>query len=461
MSANLVEVTEAHLSPDSRALYLKGLSAAQMNNMDFAIKLLQQVLKDNPGFVEGRKLVRQCAVKKTNGAKKKKALLGIGGGGKFAAVAKKDPVEGILACETELADFPYSGEPNEVLFDCAMRLGLKETAAFALETVREGAPERTDLLHKLATHYLTTNEPEKASEVYNTIVVQDPTDSAAIKGSKDSIARASMQKGGWSETANMRDLVKDAGQTAALEAESRSAMTRDQLEAKRDQLAAIYAQDQHNLMNVKSLANIYEQLEDWPNAAAFYSWAFQISTNDVVLERKAGEMTERAAALVVRDLEKAAAANPNDPELQARLADLKQERVAIAVEEAKKRVDQNPTDPKFRFELGKALYDAGEYGDAIPHLQRAKTNPAIMNKVLLLLAQTFKQKKMFDMASSQLKDALGNMQIMDGLKKEVLYEKGLIHEEMGDKAAAIESFKQIYEVDYGFRDVAQRVESSY
>jgi len=50
---------------------------------------------------------------------------------------------------------------------------------------------------------------------------------------------------------------------------------------------------------------------------------------------------------------------------------------------------------------------------------------------------------------------------MDNVKKEVLFEKGLIHEEMGDRTAALDCFKQIYEVDYGYRDVAKRVESSY
>ncbi len=32
---------------------------------------------------------------------------------------------------------------------------------------------------------------------------------------------------------------------------------------------------------------------------------------------------------------------------------------------------------------------------------------------------------------------------------------------MGDNGRALDAFKQIYEVDYGYRDVAQRVESSY
>ena len=78
-----------------------------------------------------------------------------------------------------------------------------------------------------------------------------------------------------------------------------------------------------------------------------------------------------------------------------------------------------------------------------------------------MLGRTFRAKNMHDLAIKQLSDALADLHVMDGTKKEVLYEKGQIHHEMGDKTAALDSFKQIYEVDYGYRDVAQRVESSY
>ena len=118
-------------------------------------------------------------------------------------------------------------------------------------------------------------------------------------------------------------------------------------------------------------------------------------------------------------------------------------------------------DPQLRFELGNALYRSGDHTAAIPHLQQATRNPHIRTKVLLLLGRTFRAKGMYDIAIKQLGDALADLHAMDGTKKEVLYEKGLIHSEMGDKAAALDSFKQIYEVDYGYRDVAQRVESSY
>ena len=131
------------------------------------------------------------------------------------------------------------------------------------------------------------------------------------------------------------------------------------------------------------------------------------------------------------------------------------------MKEAQARVDANPTDPSLRFELGLAFYDKGSYGEAIPHLQQAARNPHIRTRSLLLLARTFKEKKMFDLGIKQLDDALVDLQTMDDVKKQVLYEKGLIHEEMEQKDNSLEAFKQIYEVDYGYKDVAKRVEASY
>jgi len=50
---------------------------------------------------------------------------------------------------------------------------------------------------------------------------------------------------------------------------------------------------------------------------------------------------------------------------------------------------------------------------------------------------------------------------MDGTKKDVMYERALLHEKLGQKDEYLDALKQIYEVDYGYRDVATRVESSY
>jgi tetratricopeptide (TPR) repeat protein len=456
------EITESELAPNVKALWQKASSAVNVQNHGYAIKIIQGVLKDAPGFLQGRKVLRNCEVVVSGGPKKKAGLFGLKTGNmKLSGAVKKDPTGALALIETELEQDPYSAELNELLFDAFSALGWKESAAFALETVRQGHPDNSKIMHRLAEFYVADDRTDKAAEVYRDIVKYNPTDSVAIKGEKDCTARASMKKGNWSEQADMRSLMKNQAQFEEMEQASRTGLTRDQMEGRRDQLIAKYNENPNNLAVSKDLAGIFEQLEDWNNAHAFYQWAFSLSNGDASLQTKAGQMKDRAVEQEMKDLEARAAANPDDPEVKALLEERNQRRIAETVEEAKKRVEQNPTDPLLRYELGQALYNAGDFSGAIPQLQQAKRNPHIQSKVLLLLGLTFKAKNMYDMASKQLEDALADMHAMDNVKKETLYEKGLIHEEMGDKTAALEAFKQIYEVDYGYKDVAARVESSY
>lgn len=458
----MAEITEKELPEKLKPLWLKALSAVQMKNLDYAVSLLQAVLKGAPGFLEGRKILRKCSIQIHGAEGRKKGLFGMGGGGmKLSGQAKKDPLLAIVAIEKELEKGPINEQANDLLFETALKLDLPETAAFALETVREHAPENTKLLHKLAEFYLAKENPAKASEVYNDIVKQAPTDSIAIKGAKDASARASMKKQRWDEKTSMRDLMRDADQSEEMEKDSRSGLTKDQLEARRDKVIEKYNSNPNDLKTAKELAGIYEQLEDWANAHTFYEWAHSLSSGDVALESKSSAMNDRALDHDLKTLESALLQDPDNEELKAQLHERRSVRMAEQVEEAKKRVDQNPTDPQSRYELGKVLYQSGDYTAAIPNLQQATRNPHIRTKVLLLLGRTFRAKGMYDIAIKQLSDALADLQAMDGTKKEVLYEKGLIHSEMDDMASALECFKQIYEVDYGYRDVAERVESSY
>ena len=459
------EITEKELPPNLKPLWLKALSAVQTTNLAYGISLLQAVLKDSPGFLEGRKMLRKCELQLAGGAKKKAGLFGMQTGGmgvmKLSSQAKKDPTGTLPLIEKELEKDPFNDQANDLLFDTCLKLELYETAAFALETVRKGSPENAKLLHKLAEFYITREQPMLASEVYNDIIKHHPTDGPAIKGSKDASARASMQKQKWDENADMRSLMRNSAENEELEKASRTGLTKDQLEERRDKVIEKYNLDPNHLATVKDLAGLYEQLEDWHNANTFYSWAHSLSNGDVALATKAGAMKDRALETDLKMLEAGVAADPNNAELKAALDARRADRIAEQVDEAQKRVEQNPTDPQLRFELGTALYNSGDHSAAIPHLQQATRNPHIRTKVLLLLGRTFRAKGMFDISIKQLSDALADLVAMDNTKKEILYEKGLIHTEMGDKVAALDCFKQIYEVDYGYRDVANRVESSY
>ena len=131
------------------------------------------------------------------------------------------------------------------------------------------------------------------------------------------------------------------------------------------------------------------------------------------------------------------------------------------IDDARERLDRNPTDLQLRYELGEQLTNAGEYRDALPQLQRARQNPNARFKAMNLLGRCYRELGMLDLAAKQLEDAARETMVMDEIKKEIVYNLGLVYEQMGDVEKHIDAMKKIYEADYGYRDVAARVESSY
>jgi hypothetical protein len=68
---------------------------------------------------------------------------------------------------------------------------------------------------------------------------------------------------------------------------------------------------------------------------------------------------------------------------------------------------------------------------------------------------------MNDLAVRSLQNALKEKAVFDEEKKGLIYVLGSVLEKMGKKEEAIEQFKQIYEVDIGYRDVARKVDEYY
>jgi tetratricopeptide (TPR) repeat protein len=80
---------------------------------------------------------------------------------------------------------------------------------------------------------------------------------------------------------------------------------------------------------------------------------------------------------------------------------------------------------------------------------------------LYYLALCFKEKQQYDLAMEQLKTASEEILIMDSTKKAVLYAQGEIAELMGDQKLASEFYKEIYQSDISYKDVAQKIEQAY
>src|SRR6478752_4189000 len=63
-------MTETELDPQQKNLWLKGVSAYQLKNLDYSINLILAVVKQVPDFLEGRKMLRRAEIEKVRTTKK-------------------------------------------------------------------------------------------------------------------------------------------------------------------------------------------------------------------------------------------------------------------------------------------------------------------------------------------------------------------------------------------------------
>lgn len=476
--------TDKELPDDARSLWLKALSAMELRNYGYAVSLLQTVLKGTPEFLDGRKMLRKAELAVTKG--KKSFLSGLSTASlKGSGMVKKDPKAALELAEKTLETDPYNHHANLLLRDAAMALNMPETAAFALETLVEGNPKDAKTLHELAGFYYDNGDSERAVDVYTRIAEMNPADLVAIKRGKDAAARASMTSGGWEEVAksggakDYRDLIRNKEEAISLEQKSRVVKSEEMIDT---QLAELWEQYQQNPQNVdvaRRTAALYEQKGDLENAVQWYQYTSGLTKNtDPAVARKASDLGQKMLENKIAELEaklpeferwlaqyseaeNAPEVRQQFEEMKTQLDDLKKQQVEMRLADAHRRVERNPTDLVLRYELGEQLLAAGQPNEAIPELQKARQNPAVRLKAMSLLGECYIGKGMLDFAKKTFTDAASEMPAMDDVKKDVIYKLGLVNEKLGDRKASIECMKQIYEIDYNYRDVAQRVEASY
>ena len=203
--------TEKDLSDQLRGYWLKAVAAIELRNFGYAIELLENLLKQEPEFLTGRQMLRRAAVTRAKREKKSFFNLSVSPLAMMKAQRelKKDPGKTIELVEKILEKEPYHQQANMLLKDAAVAAEYPEIAIFAMETLLENDPRDLKVLHELGRLYRRYEKSEKAVEVYTRINEIDPSDLEAVKLGKDASARASMQKGGWTEAESYRDLIKD------------------------------------------------------------------------------------------------------------------------------------------------------------------------------------------------------------------------------------------------------------
>lgn len=448
-----------------RDQYEKGKAAYDRNNLDYAISILSGILKIEPGFFDARQALRAAQFRRSGGQTGFFKKM-IGGAASQPAIAKaqlslrKNPLEAIEAAEEILSNDPNSTGAHKLLAEAALAAGLAKTAILSLEIIYKANPKDREIAMEMADAYTQAGLNQKAEAVYAEMLRVRPNDPEIMQLIKNVTARHTLDEGGYEALADgsgsYRDILKNKDEAVQLEQASRIVKSEDVTQNLINEYEARLQKEPNNLKVLRNVAELYAQKKDFDRALGYF---------ERIRATEGGTDPSLAKAIADTNLKKfehlKSQLDTAAPDYDQKLAEIDAQKQAFQLEECRQRAEKYPTDLHIRYELGQLYFNAGKVGEAIQEFQKAQNNPQRRLASIMYLGRCFAKRGMNDLAARKIQEALKEKLNFDDEKKEMLYELGTVFEKMNKPDDAIEQFKQIYEADIGYRDVAAKVDAYY
>ncbi|MCE0497020.1 MAG: tetratricopeptide repeat protein [Methylacidiphilales bacterium] len=461
--------SERDLSQNGRNQYNRAKDAIGARNYDYAITLIQSVLRDEPLFLDGRRNLRALEIEKYKGlnafSKKMQSMKVATAAMKLSTIGKKEPAEQMALAEEVLALDPFNNKANTVVGEGGAALGYPEFKAFAYETLAMAKPDKA-VLYALANAYKEMKDWTKAEKTYERIMDLDPRDGDALSELKNVSAAQASKVGNWDTAKDYRDVLKNKLEAEQLEQDAKKIKSGSAIEDLIRQNEEKHQADPANPAYPKAIAQLYLQKDDYPNAIQYFQRAFDLGGKvDSSMEKIIGDLKLKKVEKEMQALTDTLA-EQTDPEQQAAYTAAIQEKKTelddVRLFQAEARVRAYPNEGQFHYELGEALYKVAQYKRALPELQVGTKQPNVRYQAMNLMGLCFLCQGMNDLAVRRFSEASSELPVMNEIKKEIVYNLGLAYEAIKQPEKALEEcWKKIYEFDMAYRDVAQRVESSY
>jgi len=456
----MAEITIEEAPRKARELFEKGMAAMERGNTEYAIDIFLNALDLEPRVLKVRRFLRAAEVKKFKEkgggqmAHTLSTVTGLGSMMKAKGSMKKNPAGALRIAEDLMKIDPLNMGFANVLTDAALAADMPEVAIQHLEILKDFYPQDVKLLNKLGQIYLDNNQPQSARDCYAAVEKLMPNDQKAIKNLKDASALASMKKGGWEEAKSYRDVMKDKDEAVRLEQQGKSSKSKKDIDDLIRETTAKVQAEPNNINYRRALADLYTRSKRYNEALKVLREALAaMGGSDPQIDLAISGVRQKQFDDEIEKLRSAGN--------EAAAAAKEQERADFMMQDAEDKVKRYPNDLQFRYDLGALLFERGDLNGAIQQLQMAQRNPQRRIRALYYLAMCFKAKEQYDIAMEQLEKAASELHIMDDTKKDVVYEMGIISEVMGKPEQALAHYKEIYGVDIGYKDIAQKIDQAY
>ena len=362
---------------DTDKISSKAQEAFDKRNYDYAIDLSRQILEFNPASAQARKILRaslvgKCEMQKTIPSPYLAFVTGLVPAIKifiFTLLKKNDKV--LTAGEEFLSRNPYSIWARLAVGTALENLNYIDSAVEEFETLVGLNPRDITAVKSLGELYLQKNDTKKAVQYYQMAFSLKPSDMQTARALKDLAALTTLNEGGWSTAKSSRDIVKDTKVSRELEKETQFVKDSD-IPQEINRLKGIIGQNSGSPDNVRFLKKIGElqvQLKDLAAALATYEQALKLTPSDGSLATKIGDIKVQVFDGRIKEFQQKLKSEPANQAVKDALSKTIQERNNFRIGEYRQRVKLYPTNLIYRYQLGRAFYDARLLDEAVAEFQ--------------------------------------------------------------------------------------------
>ncbi|MEG1980144.1 MAG: tetratricopeptide repeat protein [Victivallaceae bacterium] len=437
-------------------LYNKAIEAGSHGNVEYALKLLCDILQDYPTLLPVRDKLREYEKEQAKKCAFPGGLFGFIKNLKIKKAINNDPVKAIGLCEKVLCRNLNNPTVLALLAEAAMNAEAPFIAVGALEQMREFYPNNGANLYDLADCYRANQQFAEALEILRSILEADPNNLDLQKEVREVAALETMQASRRARENRSETRGKSAGIPQAAEAfvihnsdqaEAMIGLMTEKLKEKDD--AEIH----------KKLAEAYYVLKRYDEAADEVAKAEHMSA---VFDIGADRLKEKIKTEQINSWIKDMADHPEQYDDAAnQIKQYEQLREDYRLKRAEVRVNNYPNDAQLRYGFGVLCFEHGRVDDAIEQFQISRKNPQRRLSSMFYLGRCFAAKERYDMALEQFEVAYGEMQRSDKERLDVMYFMGEVCMKMGNNEKALTLYKEIYQDDVNFRDVAEKIDKFY
>ena len=432
------------LSPAERSRLSKcfatGTDNLKKGNYDYAIELFGSCVSGDPGSVPYLQSLLEALTKKQAGKKAGglSSLLAAGSRGSLKRlIAAGKPAEAIKTGIGVLKKNPVDTSCLLGLADACEALGCIETEGLFLRRALDVAPLDATVNKQCAAYMERLGQFNQAIACWQRI--------AELKAVKEEaqreIARLSVEK-----TRHDLDNRGSKSQLPLADESPIETLRRRLAETPTDTEAAF------------ELADLLEREATVEEAEKVLSDVLAASGNDLKvrehLEDRQLRWAKRRVLLAEKQLEAEDTTERRESLARLRRTLLKQEIEVYAA-----RTDRYPENAAWKYELALRLKATGSYAEAIKQFQEVMLDARRKGVVALELGECFQKIKQYPLAMRNYQTALEHLGDRElELRKRALYRAGVLAAGLKDRDAAQKHLSTLAELDFGYRDVAARLE---